>query len=114
KLLKLVEGHFISDNATVCGYEIHMGISKGPALNNPAIQLPDKVDGVVSDDNQIMGTYLHGLFDQTSALTHLLKWSGLNEITLFNYEVLREQDLDRLAEEMKNHIDIDLILDKSY
>lgn len=114
KELKLVEGHFISDNAPVRGYEIHMGVSQGPALNNPAIQLADKVDGIISEDNLIMGTYLHGLFDQTSALSSLLKWTGLNATTHFDYEALREEELDRLADEMLKHIDIDLLLAKSY
>lgn len=114
KQLELVKGHFITDKAVVSGYEIHMGISEGPALKNPAIQLPNKVDGVISDDSQIMGTYLHGLFDQTSALSHLLKWSGLNETMSFDYEALKEEELDRLAEEMQKHINIDLLLEKSY
>ena len=113
KKLELVEGTFCVDSfkqAKVSGYEIHMGISKGPALNNPAIQLPNKVDGVVSDDNQIIGTYLHGLFDKTSALSSLLKWAGLKETSHFDYDTLREEELDRLAEEMQQHIDIELLL----
>ena len=114
KELKLVEGQFCFDAAKVTGYEIHMGVSRGPALENPAIQLIDKVDGVLSDDNQIMGTYLHGLFDQTSALSSLLKWAGLNETTSFDYKSLREEELDRLADEMQKHIDIDLLLEQSY
>ena len=109
KELKLVEGILISDNSAIAGYEIHMGVSTGPALNNPAIQLADKVDGAISADGQIMGTYLHGLFDQSSALSSLLKWTGLKESSNFDYESLREQELDRLAEEMQQHIDIDLL-----
>jgi len=110
KELKLVEGQFCFDNAIVTGYEIHMGKSQGPALDNPAIKLVDKVDGAISSDNQVMGTYLHGLFDQTSALSSLLKWAGLNETVSFNYEAIREQELDRLADEMLQHIDIDDLL----
>lgn len=113
KELKLVEGTFCNDNidnVKVSGYEIHMGISKGLALKKPAIQLPNKKEGVISDDNQIMGTYLHGLFDQTSALSSILKWIGLNETKKFDYEALREQELDRLANEMQRHIDIDNLL----
>lgn len=109
KELKLVEGTFCAegiDQTKVSGYEIHMGVSKGPALDRPAIQLPNKVDGAISDDNQIMGTYLHGLFDKTSALSSLLKWAGLTETSRFDYESLREQELDRLADEMQQHIDI--------
>lgn len=113
KKLELVEGIFCIDSfgqAKVSGYEIHMGMSKGPALNSPAIQLPNKVDGVISDDNQIIGTYLHGLFDKTSALSSLLKWTGLKETSHFDYDALREEELDRLAEEMQQHIDIELLL----
>jgi len=110
KELSMVEGKFCGDNidnVKVSGYEIHMGISKGPALNQPAIQLENKVDGVVSDDNQIMGTYLHGLFDQTTALSSLLKWSGLKETSQFDYANLREQELDRLANEIQQNINIE-------
>lgn len=117
KELKLVAGKFCGENmdhVAVSGYEIHMGISKGPALDRPAIQLTDKVDGVISNDNQIMGTYLHGVFDQTSALSSLLKWTGLNETSDFDYEALREQELNRLADEIQKHIDIDLLLSECY
>lgn len=114
KELKLVEGTFCSDSTNkvkVSGYEIHMGVSIGPALDKPFIQLQDKVDGTVSDDNQIIGTYLHGIFDKTDALSSLLNWVGLNETKTFNYEALREQELNRLAKEMQQHIDIDLLLE---
>lgn len=113
KELKQVEGLFCSDSmqhAKVTGYEIHMGVSQGPALDKPAIQLANKVDGAISDDNQIMGTYLHGLFDQTTALSSILKWTGLKETSSFDYQTLREKELDRLADEMSQHIDIDHLL----
>ena len=114
KELKLVNGQLIWDKSDVTGYEIHMGISEGPALNNPAVQLTDKVEGVISEDNQIMGSYLHGIFDQSSALSSLLKWAGLNETASFDYEALREQEIDRLADEMIKNIDIDLLFRKAY
>ena len=110
KELIQVEGNFSWDNSKVVGYEIHMGRSSGPALNKPAIKLDNNVDGVISEDNQIIGTYLHGIFDQSSALSSLLKWAGLNDSTAFDYQALREQELDRLAEEMLQHINIDLLL----
>jgi adenosylcobyric acid synthase len=118
KQLKLVSGNFVWDDSPVSGYEIHMGISTGPALNKPAIVLnhkhhvKNKFDGVVSDDNQIMGTYLHGLFDKETALLSLLKWAGLENAARFDYEQLREQDLDRLAREMEKNIDIENLLNR--
>lgn len=114
KQLTRVDGNFTWDNSSVSGYEIHMGISKGPALNNPAVQLKDKVDGVISEDEQIMGTYLHGLFDKETALHSLLNWGGLDNIEHFDYDDLRERELDRLADEMQQHIDIDLLLSKCF
>jgi len=110
KQLTRVDGHFIWDNSPVSGYEIHMGISKGPALDNPAVQLKDKVDGAVSQDGQIIGTYLHGLFDKESALHSLLSWSGLKDFKELDYENLREQELNRLAKELEENINIDAIL----
>jgi len=95
-----------------------MGISKDPALNNPAVvlnnkhQVKDKVYGVISKDGQIIGTYLHRLFDKETALHSLLNWAGLNDIEDFDYDGLRERELDRLADEMQQHIDIDLLLNK--
>ncbi len=111
KQLTRVEGTFTWDNAPVSGYEIHMGISTGAALNNPAVKLKDKMDGVISSDGQILGTYLHGLFDKETALHSLLNWAGLNDVENFDYDGLREQELDRLAEAMQEHIDIDALLD---
>lgn len=110
KQLSRVEGNFSWDNAVISGYEIHMGISKGPALQRPAVKLTDRVDGVISADNQILGTYLHGLFDKETALQSLLKWAGLKNIEHFDYENFREEELDRLAEEMQKNIDIDQLL----
>lgn len=107
KQLTRVDGHFTWDNAPVSGYEIHMGISKGPALNTPSVRLNEKVDGAISEDGQIMGTYLHGLFDKETALHSLLNWVGLEDFEGFDYDDLRERELDRLANEMQQHLDIE-------
>jgi adenosylcobyric acid synthase len=50
------------------------------------------------------------LFDKKSALQSLLTWAGLKNIEHFDYEKLREQELDRLADELEKHIDIELLL----
>jgi adenosylcobyric acid synthase len=55
-------------NAEVSGYEIHAGVTTGPALENAAVQLDDgRCDGAQSVDGQIFGTYLHGLFESPAA-----------------------------------------------
>nr|MBP8133798.1 cobyric acid synthase [Zoogloea sp.] len=65
-------------HAPVSGYEIHMGITRGPALEHPSTLLADgRPDGALSDDGQILGSYLHGLFDHPDALAALLAWAGV-------------------------------------
>lgn len=110
KQLKRQTGYLFLDNAKISGYEIHAGISTGPALNNPAIQLTKKIDGAISDDNQILVTYLHGLFDEQEACNSLIKWAGLRNVQSENYDEIREQALDQLAHEIENHLDMDSIL----
>ncbi len=110
KQLHLVEGRLSIQQAPVTGYEIHMGITKGDALNNPLVVLSDGTDGVISQDNQIAGTYLHGLFEQPEACDALLSWAGLTAPKTPDYRALREQGIDRLADAAEKHLDIDRIL----
>src|SRR3546814_10955203 len=64
KQLRNVRGRLALEEAEVSGYEIHAGVTSGPALEHPAVQLDDgRCDGAQSLDGQIFGTYLHGLFE---------------------------------------------------
>jgi len=109
KRLAQVSGKLAFADATVTGYEIHMGISMGAALGNPALFINDQPEGAISQDNQIAGTYLHGLFDYQEASAAWLKWAGLanTSATAFNYEQLREAELERLADCVEQHLDWD-------
>jgi adenosylcobyric acid synthase len=97
KRLVQVSGRCAFADADVSGYEIHMGRSHGPALAHPAFYIGDRPEGALSEDGQILGTYLHGLFDHVEAGTALLRWAGLNSETVVDTARLREQSLDRLA-----------------
>ncbi|MDH5778740.1 MAG: cobyric acid synthase, partial [Gammaproteobacteria bacterium] len=109
KQLTRVSGKLALDNAPVEGYEIHMGVSTGPALDKPAVILGNTTDGVISDDNQILGTYLHGLFEQAPACDALLKWAGLTEVTTPDYRAMRDREMDRLAGVMEECLDLEKI-----
>jgi len=88
------------------GYEIHMGVTTGPALAHPAVVLDDgRADGAISDDNQILGTYCHGLFDRPEALAALLAWTGVRDIATVDLAARREADLDRLADAVEAALD---------
>ncbi|WP_374481290.1 cobyric acid synthase [Zoogloea sp.] len=92
----------------VQGYEIHMGVTRGPALERPAAHLTDgRPDGVLSEDGQILGTYLHGLFDHPDALAALLAWAGVSDAARIDLAARREADLDRLADSMEKHLHLD-------
>lgn len=109
KQLRRVEGKLIFDTAKVIGYEIHAGVTTGTALDSPLVHLSGRSDGAVSPDNQILGTYLHGLFDETEARDALLRWAGLNEIAAFDYHAKREADIERLADCVADNLDSRLI-----
>jgi len=99
-----------TSNAVIKGYEIHSGITQGPALNHPLIISDHFTDGAISEDNNIIGTYLHGLFDEQFACNELLNWAGLKQAEAIDYSALKENEIDRLADAMEKHIDIDAIL----
>lgn len=96
--------------AIVSGYEIHTGLSKGKALDCPAIIFEQSIDGAISKDNQLLGTYLHGLFDHATACDALLTWAGLEQVKTPDYYRLREQGIDLLADTLEQYLDLNLIL----
>ncbi|OIR17885.1 cobyric acid synthase [mine drainage metagenome] len=109
KQLVQTTGKLAFADASVTGYEIHMGVSTGVALNNPALILNGQPEGAISQDKQIAGTYLHGLFDHAESCAAWLEWVGLNHTSVadFNYEQLREAELNRLADCVEQYLDWD-------
>lgn len=102
----------------VSGYQIHAGRSRythSLAAVKPFARLSpsagdSQLDGCVSDDNQIAGTYLHGVFDQPDALQHLLRWAGAETDVQIDYDRRQEDALDRLALACREHLDLEQIL----
>ncbi|WLI05096.1 cobyric acid synthase [Pseudomonas sp. FP597] len=110
KQLRNVRGRLLLEDAEVSGYEIHAGVTSGAALSNAAVQLDDgRTDGARSADGQILGTYLHGLFETPAACSALLRWAGLQDVQEVDYHALRERDIERLADLVENHLDTDLL-----
>ena len=109
KQLKQVTAKLAFAEADVTGYEIHMGVSTGAALQNPALYITDgesrQPEGAISADNQVVGTYLHGLFDHAQSCAAWLQWAGLQAQQTFDYEQFRSDELDRLADCVEQHLD---------
>lgn len=105
KQLRNVRGTLNLENATITGYEIHAGITEGADLSKPVCLLDSGSDGAISDDNQILGTYIHGLFEHRSACNALLTWAGLHGVNTLDYYATREADIERLADMIEDNLD---------
>ncbi len=98
KKLAQVAGVCAFADAGVTGYEIHMGVSSGRALDLPAFVISGRAEGAMSADGQVLGSYLHGMFDTRSACGALLRWAGLDTGATVDTSELREASLERIAE----------------
>lgn len=112
KQLKQTRGQLLLGESAVAitGYEIHAGHSQGAALARPLMSLMDQSgnsypDGAISEDGQIIGGYLHGLFDQPQACEALLAWAGMASQPAPDLNQIREQQLDALADILEQHFD---------
>ena len=105
KRLQQVHGHCLfghNQSAKVAGYEIHMGVTYASSETLPAFMIDEggtpQEEGTRSPDDQILGTYLHGLFDHPEACLALLAWAGLQSEAVVDLNALREQSINRVAD----------------
>lgn len=111
KRLTRMRGRLSFGNAEATGYEIHMGVSTGPALQRPVLHFNDGgVDGARSEDDQILATYLHGVFDEPAACQAILCWAGLQKPVALDYPALRETNIDKLADMLEQFLDLGPII----
>ena len=108
KQLKRTKGRLTlpdQDCVTVFGYEIHAGETTGIGEEAP-LTLEDGKDGAIGFDNQVFGSYLHGIFESPDACAAILKWAGLQEAKRCDFAQIREQSLTRVADAIEQHLDL--------
>jgi adenosylcobyric acid synthase len=110
KSLVAVKGCTLADDVAVSGYEMHIGRTTGAGTQRPLVRLDDgRMDGAISVDGRIFGTYLHGFFAGDAQRRAWLSRLGAPASPLA-YEELVEQTLDALAAHLEAHLDVEKLL----
>ncbi len=109
KRLALSEAVYLPTGDKVSGYEIHIGKTTGPDTAHPMLQLEGRGEGAMRPDGQVMGCYLHGLFEADSFRSAFFAALG-KPIMSQNYGASVEDTLDALAAHLETHFDIDRLL----
>jgi adenosylcobyric acid synthase len=109
KALAAVTG-ITSNGAAFAGYEMHIGLTDGPDRTRPFARLADgRLEGAISADGRVFGTYVHGLFIDDRQRAAWIDRLGAGRSSLA-YEALLEGTLDRLAAHIAAHVDLDRLL----
>jgi len=110
KSLVAVKGCTVADGVAVAGYEMHIGRTTGAGTQRPLLRLDDgRLDGAISADGRVAGSYLHGFFTGDAQRAAWLARLGAPASSLA-YEALVEQTLDALAAHLDAHLDIEKLL----
>ncbi len=110
-----VRGVSLLSGKEIEGYEIHMGQTERGEGTLPWLRITneqgnttERYDGCISEDGNVSGTYVHGLFDapgfRREFLNRLRLRRGWGPIPQQN-GLSREAKLDTLAELVRNHLD---------
>jgi adenosylcobyric acid synthase len=96
----------------IAGYEIHIGKTLYLELSEPFATLANgEHDGCISADRRVLGTYLHGIFDEDcfrhQFLTAARSFHKLAPPSALNpWKAQREESLNRLAREVSTSLDM--------
>ncbi|MBW2516570.1 MAG: cobyric acid synthase [Deltaproteobacteria bacterium] len=110
--------HFSWDGRPGAGYEIHMGQTIRTA-GTPLFSVTERnqnpcrdEDGCVTADSKIMGTYIHGLFNNPGILESWLGHIGINGVDVSNIGGIeaRNKEYDLLAEHFAKNVDVESIV----
>ncbi|WP_169546396.1 cobyric acid synthase [Sneathiella aquimaris] len=111
KTVKLTDVSDVVLGCQTSGYEIHLGDTRvvDPALV-PWLLDDDRPIGYMSENRQIAGTYLHGLFTDNAFRQKFLNRFRQKDGSYSDYSSKIEKALDTLAQELENCVDIDAII----
>ena len=105
KQLGQVSGRDVTSGMPVRGYEMHLGMTTGPGLVWPMLDLNGRPDGAINADARVMGCYLHGIFASDAFRHAFLARLGAPRSAI-EYEPMVETVLDSLADHLEHHLDV--------
>ena len=123
-LARVLRPSFLTDGAVVeedvRGYEIHMGMVEPNNLQPSPFEIRSRngrmevrSDGAISGDGMVVGTMLHGLFEneviRARTLTFLRTRKGLPACTRIQRIPSKQAEYDRLEAVVREHIDCELL-----
>ncbi|MEM5491546.1 cobyric acid synthase [Hoeflea sp. AS16] len=112
KTVRNIKARSAEHDVALSGYEIHLGVSRGPDSARPMTLLDGRPDGAISPDGKVSGTYLHGLFDSDAYRAKLLAEFGIRGgETNFRADV--DAALDEVAAELDRLVGFDRLMSTS-
>ena len=119
--LQFLNGTFRGEK--LVGYEIHMGdttpladsVSRCFTITSRSEEAVNVIDGFIDGNHQVMGTYIHGVFDNDEfrrfIINQLRERKGLQPLdVVFHYFDHKNTAYNRLADIVEEHLDMDYIM----
>ncbi len=117
KCLANARGLILGETCEAFGYEIHMGRSIVSSSCRPFMRVTarnnkpeDDVDGAVSADGKVSGTYFHGIFDEPSVKQWFLSCVDPSYRAKKD-EKGSQESYELLAAHFSEHLDLDKVYD---
>ena len=108
----------------ISGYEIHMGATTLGSKVMPFVEITEQLDdsvsimdGAISEDGKVFGSYIHGIFDDIeftrTFLNDIRKEKGLDDLTskVQSFDEFKETEYEKLADVVRKHVDMDKVYD---
>ncbi|WP_445684513.1 cobyric acid synthase [Viridibacillus sp. FSL R5-0468] len=117
KKTKQMTGNLLSNGQELTGFEIHLGQTEIHDSNTMAfLKLHDsRLDGAVSSDGRVIGTYFHGIFNNREYTREIVNALRIEKgLPAISEEVKtdaqrREDAYQLLAEHVKKHTDMEKV-----
>ncbi len=119
KVMTRVKGRFLhkENQGGIYGYEIHMGTTKKGATCQDFIALEEvngvkveNFDGTFNEKGNVIGTYIHGIFDSVDFRQYILntirKNKGISIKASKTYEGIRDNEINKLADIVRQNLDM--------